>query len=120
MKFRQFIEMVREEPVETQESTGILTVINDRLDKDLGDLFMSPETGIQKVRQILSTYGMDLPAIYGLDQEGDEFTIQMNDTTYLYVVYAQTDNGLYDFYAELTDEEGLEEILEDEEDEDEE
>ena len=43
------------------------------------------------------------------------------NNNYLYLIYYLTDDGRYEFYAELTDEEGLNEIMSDEEeDEDEE
>jgi hypothetical protein len=37
----------------------------------------------------------------------------------LYVIYYLTDDNVYDFYAELTDEQGIDDIMSDDEDEDE-
>jgi hypothetical protein len=39
---------------------------------------------------------------------------------YLYLIYYLADDGRYDFYAELTDDEGLNEIMSDEEEDEEE
>lgn len=52
-----------------------------------------------------------------LDEEDDEFIVELADDLHLYVIYVQNEDGLYDFYAEVTNDEGLEKILEDEEDE---
>lgn len=90
--------------------------INDGLNVELDDVVLSPETGVQKVRKVLMRYGIEVPALYDMDSEDDEIALPIDEHTYLYILYCQTDDGLYDFYAELTDEEGLEEILEDEED----
>ena len=81
---------------------------------------MSPQAGILQVRKILSEHNVDMPAVYGLDPEGDELVIDLHDNCHLYLIYTDLDGGLYDFYAELVDDEGLEEILEDEDEEDEE
>jgi hypothetical protein len=70
-------------------------------------------------------HGLDMPALYEADTEGDELILKIDQFSgeqqfYLYVVYYLADDDRYDFYAELTDEEGLEEILSDEEEDEEE
>ena len=111
--------------------------INYRLDGELDDIFLSPESGIQRVRKVLHRFSLDMPALYDADAEGDEIVIQIDqfghviDFTnlipdkiepifYLYLIYYLTDDGRYDFYAELTDEDGLNEIMSDEEEDEEE
>ena len=111
--------------------------INYRLDGELDDIFLSPESGIQKVRKVLHRFSLDMPALYDTDAEGDEIVIRLDqfghiidfthlmpnkveDTFYLYLIYYLTDDGRYEFYAELTDEEGLNEIMSDEEEDEEE
>ena len=112
--------------------------INYRLDGELDDIFLSPESGIQRVRKVLHRFSLDMPALYDADAEGDEIVIRLDqfghvidfthlipnkveEIFYLYLIYYLTDDGRYEFYAELTDEEGLNEIMSDEEeDEDEE
>lgn len=111
--------------------------INYRLDGELDDIFLSPESGIQRVRKVLHRFSLDMPALYDADAEGDEIVIQLDQfghvidftnlipdkiepTFYLYLIYYLTDDGRYDFYAELTDEDGLNEIMSDEEEDEEE
>ena len=105
--------------------------INYRLDGELDDIFLSPESGIQRVRKVLHRFSLDMPALYDADAEGDEIVIRLDqfgrvidftnlipnkveEIFYLYLIYYLTDDGRYEFYAELTDEEGLNEIMSDE------
>jgi len=111
--------------------------INYRLDGELDDIFLSPESGIQRVRKVLHRFSLDMPALYDADPEGDEIVIRLDqfghiidfthlipnkveETFYLYLIYYLTDDGRYEFYAEITDEEGLNEIMSDEEEDEEE
>lgn len=138
-----------QEPTESASSSidnpKIKGEINYRLLNELNDIILSPENGIQKVRKVLHRYGLDIPVLYECDVDGDEVVFDLNQfgsiighsvefgfdadeenekpDAYLYLIYYLTDEGTYEFYAEVTDEEGLEEILsedDDEEDEDEE
>ena len=45
--------------------------INYRLDGELDDIFLSPESGIQRVRKVLHRFSLDMPALYDADAEGD-------------------------------------------------
>jgi len=111
--------------------------INYRLDGELDDIFLSPESGIQRIRKVLHRFSLDMPALYDADAEGDEIVIRLDqfgrvidftnlipnkveEIFYLYLIYYLTDDGRYEFYAELTDEEGLNEIMSDEEEDEEE
>lgn len=87
-------------------ATGII------VDENVAD----PREGFEKVIQALFAYGLSLPIAFELYEEGDELVVEMTDNLYLYIIYAE-ENGLYDFYAELVDEDGLEEILQDDEEE---
>jgi hypothetical protein len=93
--------------------------MNTRLMNDLYSPFLSPENGIQAIRKVLHRYGFDLPALYDADSEGDEFAIdieqfgQDNLTTNLYVLYYLTDEGGYEFYAEVGTDARMEELLSD-------
>jgi hypothetical protein len=110
--------------------------INIRLSKELDDLILSPIVGVQKVRKVLHFYGLDIPALFELEPEGDEIVLEMDQygkvrdaydmpqfggntepLYYLYLIYVLNDKGYYDFHTELTDDEGIKEILsEDDED----
>jgi hypothetical protein len=122
----------------------VYSEINYRLLNELNEIILSPETGIQKIRKVMHRFGLDMPALYEADIEGDEVVfdlkqfgqphgptlygdydtgtevIDKNPDAYLYIIYYLTDEGNYDFYAEVTDEEGLDDIMSDEEDEEEE
>ena len=71
---------------------AIQAEINSMLDKELMDGFIqNPQAGIQKIRKVIHRFGMDMPALYDLDPEGDEITFDLNQydnpdvTIYLYV-----------------------------------
>jgi hypothetical protein len=54
--------------------------------------------------------------VFDLDPEGDEMLLDVSgygaeQSSILYVLYSLTDDGYYDFYAELTDESGADELL---------
>lgn len=99
-------------------NSKIRAEINFALDLELDEIFNSPESGIQKVRNVLGRFNIDFPALYGADSDGDEVVFDIGEY-YLYLIYSLTDDGHYEFYAEVTDEEGLEEILSDEDEEEE-
>lgn len=116
MNFKQYLaEQESDQEVEDMASidSNIIDEVNTQLENQLQETILSPESGIQKIRKVLSMFDMDMPALYDIDPEGEEMVFGI-DGSYLYIIYALTDDGRYDFYAELTDEEGLGEILSDE------
>lgn len=72
---------------------------------------LTVEIGISKIRKILYLEGIAFESLLGLDSEGDEIATQINDDDYLYILYFPTDDGYYDFYAEVTDEQGIIEAM---------
>lgn len=103
-------------------------IINHQLLEKLDQFFMTPEAGMQEIRKVLLRLGYDMPAFYDMDPEGDEFTVQVSElneneeseTLELYVIYYLTDDDVYEFYAEVVDEENLNQIMSDEEEDEEE
>lgn len=123
--------------------------INLRLLTQLGFLrsfvgnHLTPHSGIQAIRKVLHEFSLDLPALYDIDPEGDELAIELDqfghvfnyDETnefgktdevskdpqvhYIYIIYYLDDRGQYDFHAEIVDEEGLDYIINDDEEDDE-
>ena len=115
--------------------------VNYHLVNELNDNILSAEQGIQKIRKVLHRYGFDMPALYDADPEGDEVVIevdQFNNTSLfgdenwhnldlnpnvgtmtkqynVYILYYLTDEGGYDFYAEIGDDSRMEELLSEEE-----
>lgn len=96
--------------------------VNDQLGQKLDEFVPSVEQAFQTIRAILSLHGYSFTEALVYDEEGDELTFELNsydvsERCYLYVIFYRTDDGLYDFFAEVTDEEGLEELMsEDDED----
>jgi hypothetical protein len=102
------------------ENPLIVSEINASFGRELNDCILSPEAGIQKLRKVLYRYGFDMPALYEADPEGDEvvfplnqFGIESDTDSYLYVLYYLTDDGYYDFYAEVAGYDRIEKLLSD-------
>lgn len=98
------------------EDPQVRDTINQHLNHELTDLILSPESGIQKIRRVLHLAGLDMPALYEAETEGDELVFEVGQY-FLYMIYYLADDGRYDFYAELVDEAGLTEILSEEDEE---
>jgi hypothetical protein len=137
MRFKQFLnemELASIEPdqgKEAHEPTGegssaisnpiVLSDANIRLANGLNQPFLSPEGGIQAIRKVLHRFGFDMPALYDADPEGDEVVIDINQfnndnlSSNIYILYYLTDEGYYEFYAEIGDDARMEELMSDEE-----
>ena len=118
MRFSKFlVEMDQVIPAQQSSENPIVnSEINSQLSVELDGIITSPNLGIQKIRKVLFRYGLDLPALYEILEEGDEFAIELDGELFLYVLYYLTDEGNYDFYAEVTDWNGVNELMSDEED----
>jgi hypothetical protein len=140
MRFKQFMEELTSiesgQAIEAHEPTGegssaidnpkIRMEINYRLTNELYSSFLSPEGGIQAIRKVLHRFSFDMPALYDANPEGDEIVFdieqfgQENLTTNIYILYYLTDEGHYEFFAEVGDDARMDELLSDGEEEDEE
>jgi hypothetical protein len=131
MRFKQFVEELTS--IETgqaqdaheptgEESVSILNpnvraAINYRLMNEMNDNILSPDQGVQKIRKVLHAYGFDLPSLYEPDREGDELVVELTQfglnelDTNLYILYYLSEQGNYEFYAEIGDDERMEELL---------
>ena len=91
--------------------------INFRLTNELYGPFLSPEGGIQSIRKVLHRYGFDMPALYDADPEGDEIAFEIeqfgqdNLATNIYILYYLTDEGHYEFFAEVGDDARMDELM---------
>ena len=91
--------------------------INYRLTNELYEPYLSPEGGIQAIRKVLHRYGFDMPALYDADPEGDEIVFEVdqfgqeNLSTNLYILYYLTDEGHYEFFAEVGDNARMDELM---------
>jgi hypothetical protein len=94
------------------ESDDLYDTINDQLFDALDMPILTPQSGMQKVRNVLLPYDLDIGMDFNLDPEGGEIAYKFDDT-YLYAIYAPDENGYYEFHAEITDEDGVNELLND-------
>ena len=85
--------------------------INDEININLEGNVITPQAAMQRVRNILERYNIDLPIVFDMDEDGDEYAFKVDDH-YLYFIYAQAENGFYEVYAEVMDEARLQELLE--------
>lgn len=131
MRFKQFVEELTSiesgQAIEAHEPTGegssaidnpkIRMEINYRLTNELYSPFLSPEGGIQAIRKVLHRFGFDLPALYDADPEGDELVIELNQfgqedlASNIYILYYLSDEGHYEFFAEVGDDERMNELM---------
>ena len=131
MRFKQFVEELTSiesgQAVNAHEPTGeassaitnprIRMEVNYRFTHELYEPYLSPEGGIQAIRKVLHRYGFDMPALYEADPEGDEIVFgieqfgQDNLATNLYILYYLTDEGHYEFFAEIGDEARMDELM---------
>ena len=100
--------------------------INYKLLENFEENFPTPVIGIVKLREVLEDFGVDIPILFDLDSEGDEFVLEISNTgdiqesfnessNFLYVIYVKEDTG-YRYYSEITDLEGIREMLNEEDD----
>jgi hypothetical protein len=140
MKFKQFLEQLNSietnQAVAAHEPTGeassaitnprIRMEVNYRLTNELYQPYLSPEGGIQAIRKVLHKYGFDMPALYDANPEGDEIVFEVEQfgqkdlPSNLYILYYLTDEGHYEFFAEIGDEARMDELVSDGEEENEE
>jgi hypothetical protein len=114
------------EPNASQSSSimnpEVISKINVQLMTEFNERTLSPQSGIQKIRKVLHSYALDFPVSYEVDSEGDEFIIEVTqfgkaygptptstemthdeeNVVFLYVLYYLTDDGYYEFYAEIS------------------
>ena len=119
MKFKSYLQShVEESPF---SDLKVRTEINHALEAEIDStVMMTPEGGVQRMRKVLSRYSIDFPAFEDLDTDGDESIYELDAGVYLYFIYYLTDDGNYEFHAEITNDEGIEEILSDVEEDSEE
>ena len=112
MNFKSYLQgHVEESPFSDPQ---VRAEINHALDAEIDNIIMmTPDAGVQRMRKVLSRYSIDFPAFEDLDTDGDESIYELDAGVYLYFIYYLTDDGNYEFHAEITNDEGIEEILSD-------
>ena len=100
------------EGVDDSASDSTHDEINAKLNDVSNDLSLTPQNGLQRIRNVLLDFGFDIDLIFDMNSEGDEYAYKIGDI-YLYIIYAPNEEGYYEFYSEVTDEDGINEILND-------
>lgn len=99
----------------------VKSALNSSLHSELSTSpILNPHEGLQRIRKILHLYGFDLPALYFADHHGDEIDFELyqygreqpEPDAFLYLIYVTNELGTYDFYAEVVDNEELNDIYE--------
>ena len=110
----EFKNYLVEEPINFDVDGSIedFDEVNESLFDALARPIMSPQAGMLIIRGVMSAYEMNFPLVYDLnDVEGEQIFVLERPDNYLYVLYSATDDGYYEFHAEITDGEGLDDIL---------
>ncbi len=91
---------------------------HDALNEQFATVFeapiLSPDIGYRRVQELLAAYHLQFPLFaYPLDSVDGEhiYGIQTDQHWFLYTAYFQLENGTYEFYAEILDANGLDELL---------
>lgn len=96
---------------------SVIPEINDILYTELEKTFLTVQAGIEVIRNILMSYGIEVSEQFDMDPDGEELVIDISTDLVLYTIYSLNDEGFYEFFAELTDEEGLKNYLSSDEEE---
>ena len=111
MNFKQFLKEEIESGPMQEIGPDIKEKINIMFMLELEEPLLSPQAGFVKIRKVLELNSIDMPEVYDLDNEGDETVLELDSENFLYVLYYLADDGYYDFYAEVTDENSIQDLL---------
>jgi hypothetical protein len=113
MNFKSFITESMDKSIPS--IPGIDSEVVDKLNLllfiELEKPILTIESGISKIRKILYLEGITFENFFDLDSEGEELAVELTDNDYLYILFYLTEEGYYDFYAEVTDENGIVEAM---------
>lgn len=119
MNFKEFITESMEGGDEVFIDSVTQGKLNLMLMVELTQPVLTPESGIAKIRKILYLEGIAFESLYDLNTEGEELATHLSGDSFLYILYYPTDDGYYDFYAEIMDESAVEQAMSELEGEDE-
>lgn len=90
----------------------MIDLINEDLNQELEVSASVPEIGIQKIKEVLQQNGLTVAEMYEPNAEGDEVALALvEENLFLYLIYSLTESNDYEFYAEVVDEDRLEELI---------
>lgn len=116
MNFKEFItESLEMGSMESEISIDptLMAKLNLLLMVELTEPVLTPEAGLSKIRKILYTENIVFEPMFDLEEDGDEIATHLVGDSFLYILYYLTEEGYYDFYAEVTDEQGINDALAD-------
>ena len=92
--------------------------INFELVGEMSREYKSPQVGFESIRKVLHIHGLTMPVDYQIDPEGDEIVVELDQygdvTGYsVYIIYSLSEKGVYEFYAEIGDDDQMEDLLTD-------
>jgi len=113
MNFKSFITESMDESIPSIPGidSEVVEKLNLLLFIELEKPILTIESGISKIRKILYLEGITFENFFDLDSEGEELAVELTDNDYLYILFYLTEEGYYDFYAEVTDENGIVEAM---------
>jgi hypothetical protein len=119
MNFKEFITESMDGGDEVSIDPVAQNNLNLMLLVELTQPVLTPESGIAKIRKILYLEGIAFESLYDLNTDGEELATHLSGDSFLYILYYPTDDGYYDFYAEIMDESAVEQAMSELEEEDE-
>jgi hypothetical protein len=116
LKFQQFVESNGDDLTVISVSSLEIGKINEELNRSLNESSVNPYYDWLNSQRALSHFGIDLPNVIFEDlDEGEEIVIlECGDTDYYFYYSFWLNEGVYESFATVTDESGLEEILKEE------
>jgi hypothetical protein len=115
LNFQQFVESNGDDLTVISVSSLDMEVINEELNLSLNESSVNPYYDWLNSQRALLQFGIELPNVVFEDlDEGEEIVIlECGDTDYYFYYSFWLNEGVYESFATITDEKGLEELLED-------
>ena len=116
LKFKQFVESNGDDLTVISVSSLDIEAINEELSHSLNESSVNPYYDWLNSQRTLNHFGIDLPNVVFEDlDEGEEIVILECEGTDYYFYYSfWLNEGVYESFATVTDESGLEELLKEE------
>ena len=116
LKFKQFVESDGDDLTVISVSSLNIEAINEKLNHSLNESSVNPYYDWLNSQRTLNHFGIDLPNVVFEDlDEGEEIVILECEGTDYYFYYSfWLNEGVYESFATVTDESGLEELLKEE------
>jgi hypothetical protein len=116
LNFQQFVESDGDDLTVISVSSLDIEAINEELNHSLNESSVNPYYDWLNSQRALSHFGIELPSIVFEDMdEGEEIVILECEGTDYYFYYSfWLNEGVYESFATVTDESGLDELLKEE------